>query len=229
MREIIGQEQPLFANMGIAQLEEMIKQDRLPELHDLVSLLKADGMIIHVNPMHEFFQHDGDHLQHPPLETIRAYLTTADYPVVVKEVGQGMGNESLRALLKLPLEAIEFGAFGGTNFAKVEMQRDPNADNALFDPLAYIGQTAEEMTLMTNQIRKNEPEALKTNKLIISGGIKNFLDGYYLTAISDIPAVFGMASQFLKYAKEDYKGLKSFAQSQIKGFLMAKTYLKINR
>lgn len=227
MRPLIGEQQPFFANIGIAQLEQMIQQDRVKELHELVRLLKTDGMIVHVNPMHEFFQKEGDVLRHSPLEIVREYLKGTDYPVVVKEVGQGMGKESLRALLKLPLEAIEFGAFGGTNFAKVEMMRDSYADNALYEPLAYIGHTADEMTRMINEIKEEEQARIETNSLIISGGIKSFLDGYYLKSISNMPAVFGMASQFLKYAKEDYKGLQSFAQNQIRGFLVANAYLRI--
>lgn len=229
MRPVIGDEQPLFANIGIAQLEQMLDQDRLNELHDLVSLLKADGMIVHVNPMHEFFQMEGDTIQHPPVETIRAFLHDASYPVIVKEVGQGMGKESLRSLMKLPLEAIEFGAFGGTNFARVEMMRDKNADNALYEPLAYIGHTAEEMTILANAIQNEGQARIETSHLIISGGLKSFLDGFYLSSISRMPAVFGMASQFLKYAKEDYNGLKTFTQNQINGLLVARAFLRINR
>ncbi|MFW6224569.1 MAG: isopentenyl-diphosphate delta-isomerase, partial [Bacteroidota bacterium] len=134
---------------------------------------------------------------------------------------------SLRALLKMPLEAVEFGAFGGTNFAKVEMMRDEQADNALFEPLAYIGHTAEEMTLTINSIQEEEQARVETPKLIISGGVKSFLDGYYLMSISRIPAMFGMASQFLKYAREDYVGLKIFTENQIKGLKIAKAYLRI--
>ncbi|MFO8086687.1 MAG: hypothetical protein R6T91_02620 [Bacteroidales bacterium] len=229
MRPVIGDEQPLFANIGIAQLEQMLEQDRLSELHDLVSLLKADGMIIHVNPMHEFFQMEGDQILHPPVETVRAFLHDANYPVIVKEVGQGMGKESLRSLMKLPLEAIEFGAFGGTNFARVEMMRDKNADNALYEPLAYIGHTAEEMTILANEVQNEEQARIETANLIISGGVKNFLDGFYLASVSRMPAVFGMASQFLKYAKEDYNGLKIYTQNQINGLLVARAYLRINR
>lgn len=229
MRPVIGESQPLFANMGIAQLEQMTKQDRINELHDLVALLKADGMIIHINPMHEFFQPEGDHLEYSPLETLENYLKTTTYPVIAKEVGQGMGPQSLEKLLKMPLEAIEFGAFGGTNFAKVEMERDPNAKNALFEPLSLIGHTALEMTQMANEIKTNHKESLKTHKLIISGGVKNFLDGYYLTTLSKMPAAFGMASAFLKYATGDYTTLKAFTRDQIKGYVMAQTYLTVNK
>lgn len=228
MRPVIGDSQPLFANMGIAQLEQMSQQGRLNELHDLVSLLRADGMVIHVNPMHEFFQPEGDHLEYSPLDTLKRYLNATSYPVIVKEVGQGMGPKSLDKLLRMPLEAIEFGAFGGTNFAKVEMERDPNQRNALLEPLALIGHTALEMTHMTNRAVKKGKENIKTHKLIISGGVKNFLDGYYLTSISSMPAAFGMASAFLKHATGDYQTLKAFTRDQIKGYLMAQTYLTVN-
>ena len=114
----------------------------------------------------------------PSWKPLSASWKSSPYPVIVKEVGQGMGPESLTALLGLPLQAIEFAAFGGTNFARVELLRDENASQALFEPLSKIGEDAPTMVAMVNQIVAEEPPVCK--ELIISGGIKNFLDGYYL-------------------------------------------------
>jgi isopentenyl-diphosphate delta-isomerase len=149
-----------------------------------------------------------------------------NHNVVIKEVGQGMGKESLRELLKLPLTAIEFGGFGGTNFAKVELERREDKFTEYFDPLSYIGHTAEEMTFLVNSILK-EDQGIQTENLIISGGIRNFLDGYYLINNSQMPAIYGMASTFLKYAKEEYESLKEFTTGQIEGLKMAYRYLKV--
>ena len=62
-------------------------------------------------------------------------------------------------------------------------------------------------------------------ELIISGGIKNFLDGYYLVRKSSLPAIYGMASTFLKYAREDYAQLKRVCAFPGKGLEMAYAYL----
>ena len=146
-------------------------------------------------------------------------------PLVVKEVGQGMGPESLRALLQLPLQAIEFAAFGGTNFARVELLRDENVNKSLYEPLSYIGEDATTMLGYINQIIETEDPVCK--ELIISGGIKNFLDGYYLISKSKLPAVYGMASTFLKHAMEGYDQLRDFVDAQVRGLEMANAYLSI--
>jgi len=121
LREIIGDDLPFYANLGIAQLEEFVLKGDVSPVNKLIEKLKADGLIIHVNPLQEWLQPEGNLFSQPPIDTIRSFLEMFNYPVIVKEVGQGMGPASLRALLELPLEAIEMAAFGGTNFARLEL------------------------------------------------------------------------------------------------------------
>ena len=120
MRHLIGEENAFFANLGIAQVEEALATGKEDRIHDLVKLLKADGLIIHVNPIQEWVQPEGDRLKSPPLETIKRFLEKVSYDVIVKEVGQGFGPESLHALLQLPLEAIEFGRQMGCGYLCLE-------------------------------------------------------------------------------------------------------------
>ncbi|TVQ15669.1 MAG: type 2 isopentenyl-diphosphate Delta-isomerase [Bacteroidetes bacterium] len=226
MRKVIGDELPFWANLGIAQLEQMVEKNTLNEVTDMVNLLRCDGLVIHVNPLQEWFQPEGDRLKHAPLEVIKEVVSQLKMPVLVKEVGQGMGRESLRELMKLPLAAIEFAAFGGTNFARVEMMRRPSIDHELFEPMVYVGQTAQDMledikSLMEEGTENNTP------MLIISGGIRNYLDGYYFIKTSPLPAAYGMASGFLKHARDSYSSLRDWAKSHIDGLIMAHAYLRV--
>lgn len=225
MRPVIGPDMPLWANLGIAQIEELLDEGKIALAATLVKKLQADGLIIHVNPMQEWFQPEGDVLKYPPLETIKRFMDGFDHPLIVKEVGQGIGPASLKALLQLPLQAIEFAAFGGTNFARVELLRDERADAALFEPMSYIGEDALSMVESVNNIIASEPPVCK--ELIISGGVKNFLDGYHLIQKSKLPAIYGMASTFLKYAQEDYEQLHKFVEGQVRGLEMAYAYLAV--
>lgn len=225
MRPVIGPDMPLWANLGIAQVEELLDENKTALAEKLVEKLEADGLIIHVNPMQEWFQPEGDVLRKPPIETIKRFMDGFPHPLIVKEVGQGMGPESLKALLQLPLQAIEFAAFGGTNFARVELLRDESADAALFEPMSFIGEDALSMVESVNRITGGEEPVCK--ELIISGGVKNFLDGYYLVKKSQLPAIYGMASTFLKYAREDYGQLRKFVEGQVRGLEMATAYLTV--
>jgi isopentenyl-diphosphate delta-isomerase len=224
MRGLIGDELPFFANIGIAQLEHMLADHTVDKLSELVSRLRADGLIIHVNPVQEWIQEEGDAITQPPIETIEAFLQLTNMKVIVKEVGQGMGHESIRRILRLPVAAFELAAFGGTNFAKIELARSTPQQQELFSPLSLIGHSAGEMLQVINELAVNDPER-KCNEIIISGGIKSFLDGYYYLSKSKLPAVFGQASAFLKYARGDYQELRSFVTQQIEGLKFAKAYL----
>jgi isopentenyl-diphosphate delta-isomerase len=226
VRHIMGADLPLYANLGICQLEELIGNNELSKVSELVDKLQADGIIIHVNPMQEWLQPEGDLIVRSPIESIKDLLKYVDFPVIVKEVGQGFGPESLRKLLQLPLQAIEFAAFGGTNFAKIEMMRNPDAQVQLFEPLARIGHSADQMIEWANDIVENNKQ-VQCKELIISGGIQSFIDGYYLTGKSKLPAIYGQASELLKYAMESYSDLQKYLQNQVEGLRISKAYLKI--
>jgi len=226
MRETIGDDLPFYANLGIAQLEEMVLKDDISPVDRLIEKLRADGLIIHVNPLQEWLQPEGNLFSQPPVDTIRTYLEMTSYPVIVKEVGQGMGPESLRALLELPIEAIEMAAFGGTNFAKVELLRSDEFKRHYYGPVSRIGHDAFEMTDMINGIL-DENISVKCRQIIISGGIGSFLDGYYLINHCKLSAIYGQASGFLKYASQSYDELKKFVEYQVEGIKLANAYFVI--
>ncbi len=226
VRDEIGNDRPLWANLGIAQVEKLIKDEKINAITDLVGNLRADGLIVHVNPLQEYFQPEGDAITQIPLKTIEQLLSKTEIPLIVKEVGQGMGAKSLDALLQLPLTAIEFAAFGGTSFSKLELSRNQKVVEEIYNPFVSVGQTAEQMLDVINRIiEKKEPVC---KQLIISGGIKNYLDGYYLVSKSKLPAVYGLASSVLKHATGDYEELRTYMKNQLEGYRLAQTYLRVN-
>lgn len=226
MRDVIGDDLPLYANIGIAQLEEMIANESWERLVDLTVKLKADGLIIHVNPIQEWLQLEGDVLKQPPIDTIERFLSLSPMKIIVKEVGQGMGPESIRRLMHLPIEALELAAFGGTNFARAELSRNTLQKQDLFAPLSLVGHSAGEMVDMINSLANTDHEMV-CRQLIISGGIKSFLDGFYFLSKSVLPGVYGQASAFLRYAQGDYQDLQQFVAGQVNGLKFARAFLRI--
>jgi isopentenyl-diphosphate delta-isomerase len=226
VRPFLGNDQPFYANLGICQLEKMLVNKQAGQIEELVESLQADGIIIHINPLQEAFQPEGDRLTHAPIDLIEWFLSETNLKIIVKEVGQGMGPQSLTRLLSLPLEAIEFGAFGGTNFSLLELQRQSLLNDTLMN-FTNVGHTAYNMTLMTNQIVK-ELHHTQCNQLIISGGISSILDGYFLTRISQVPAIVGMGAAFLQHATGSYEQLREYVLQLEKGWMLANQYLTIN-
>jgi isopentenyl-diphosphate delta-isomerase len=227
VRDLLGYELPLYANLGIAQVEKLLDQGALQLIDDLILRLRADGLIIHLNPMQEWFQPEGDRIQKAPLHTLQQLLHKATYPIIVKEVGQGMGYQSLKHLLHLPLAAVDFGAAGGTNFALLENLRRGNINKDYWAPLVKIGHDAEEMVGWVNAIKEETKGKLSCQQIIISGGIKDFLDGYYLMQKSTLPAIYGQASGLLNAALEGDLALDAFLQAQIRGLEMAQAFLMV--
>ncbi len=225
LRHIIGDESPFYANLGIAQLEKLIEEKAVDKISRLINLLQADGIIIHINPLQEAFQPEGDVFKRPPIDTLQEFLETADARVIVKEVGQGMGPKSMEQLLNLPLEAIEFGALGGTNFTLLELLRSQENEMSAFEMFGKVGHTAEEMTQMVNDI-VTKSNTYSCKQIIISGGITNFLDGYYLQQLSKLTSVIGMGSTLLKVASGKYDKLRSYLQQVERSYQLASTYLR---
>ena len=227
VRDTIGADLPLFANLGVAQVEQLLDKKETERIDELVHKLRADGLIVHVNPLQEAMQPEGDMFSRPPLETIQALMAVYKGAVIVKEVGQGFGPASLRALLQLPLTAIEFAAAGGTNFAKLELLRGDAVKHQIFEKLATVGHSAAEMALMANREIAALGDAVKTPHLILSGGVRDFLDGYYLTQIAALPSAYGQASGFLRHARGDYQELQQYVQAQVRGLELAHAFLTV--
>ena len=217
LRPILGDDLPFFANLGIAQVEKLVLQNKTDLIGAMVEKLSADGLFIHVNPLQEWFQTEGDRLTLSPLETLKRFLAVYKGKVIVKEVGQGMGPESLKALLALPIAGIELAAFGGTNFSKLEMLRGKNTKGS---ELSNVGHTAEEMVLMLNSLAASDKE------IIISGGISDMLDGYYLRSNLKMNSVIGFAKKFLDHA-ENYNHLQQWTADQIETLKMAQAFLRV--
>lgn len=229
LRPILGNDCPFFVNLGIAQLEELIDHNNLGKVDELVSSLQADGLIIHVNPFQEFFQPEGDIFKRPPLETILALLDWAKYPIIVKEVGQGFGPKSIETLLQLPIAALDYAAYGGTNFSLLERLRDENSFNEVYEPLVFTGHDANEMTqFVVDAYQKLGTKAL-CKQVIVSGGIKNFADGFFNVKQIPVPAVYGQAFELLKRAAISYDDLKHYINKSIEAYRMAENYLEIKK
>ena len=227
VRELIGLDLPLYANLGVAQVEQLWLKDQFDLIDKMIGKLRADGLIIHVNPLQEWLQPEGDRFERPPIETIEAFMNYTDLPVIVKEVGHGMGYESLKALLQMPLAAIDFAANGGTNFSKLELLRSEEEKREVYGPLSFVGHSAEEMVNLINQLQIELGDRLQCRQIIVSGGIRSFLDGYYLINKLALPGVYGQASAFLRHARGTYEELYRYVDMQVQGLELANAYLKV--
>lgn len=227
LRPIIGDKAPFYANLGIAQLEQLVDTQSTDKIDELIELLNADGIIIHINPLQEFFQPEGELFKRPPIDTLIDFLDKSAVRVIIKEVGQGMGPKSMKHLLQLPIEAIEFAALGGTNFSLLEMMRSDKEELHTFKDFSKTGHTAEEMTQIVNQLISEINGDYSCKQVIISGGITSILEGYYLQQQCKLKSVIGMGSALLKFASGEYEQLQRHLLYLKKSYQLASTFFTV--
>ena len=224
VREELGPKMPFFANLGIAEIEKILAENNTQIITDLVASLDADGLIVHINPLQELLQPEGKCHIYSPLETIKSLLNKIDFPLIVKEVGQGFGPQSLQQLLTLPLEAIELAGHGGTNFSQVENLRSGTKHPSM-QALTNVGHGVYEMIQWINSwVEKKEPNC---KNIIISGGINSAIDGYYYNNLCKMPSIYGLASRLLPSAQTSLESLLDYLTFEIKSYSIAKKFLTL--
>jgi isopentenyl-diphosphate delta-isomerase len=226
LRGILGQELPFYANLGIAQVEQLIAKGEINRINDLLQLLRADGLIVHINPLQEWLQPEGDVISRPPIDTLQELIQSVSTSIIVKEVGQGMGPESIAAILQLPIAAFELAAHGGTNFSRLELLRANSDKRDAYEMLSHVGHSALDMVNWINALTMDMKQPA-CSEFILSGGIRDFLDGYHLIKTLRWPSVYGQASGFLKHATESQAALNTYIAQQIAGLQLAQTYLRV--
>ncbi|MHB8645533.1 MAG: type 2 isopentenyl-diphosphate Delta-isomerase, partial [Thermomicrobiales bacterium] len=110
----------LFANLGAVQLNRGYGVDHCRRA---IEMIGADALILHVNPLQEALQPEGDHQWSGLLMRVEAVCRSVGVPVVVKEVGWGIAPTIARQLAAAGVAAIDVAGAGGTSWSQVEMHR----------------------------------------------------------------------------------------------------------
>lgn len=119
---------PLLANIGAAQLTLGFGVD---EARRAIDMIAADALIVHLNPLQEVCQPEGDRDWWGVGAALEALVKVLNAPVVVKETGAGISATTARRLFDMGVAVIDVAGAGGSNWATVEGERatDP-ADKA---------------------------------------------------------------------------------------------------
>ncbi len=110
----------LMANLGAVQLNYGYTADHCRRAVDMI---EADALILHLNPLQEALQPEGDTNFAGLLRKIEAVCRALEVPVVVKEVGWGISARAARLLADAGVAAIDVAGAGGTSWSQVEMHR----------------------------------------------------------------------------------------------------------
>jgi isopentenyl-diphosphate delta-isomerase len=155
-------------------------------------MIEANGLILHLNPLQEALQPEGNTDFSGLLAKIEQVCRGLSVPVIVKEVGWGISEEVARMLADSGVAAIDAAGAGGTSWSEVEMHR-ANSETSRHIAVAFADwgiSTAESIQM----VRRTAPEIT----LIASGGIRTGVEAAKAIALGADAAA--LATPFLKPA-----------------------------
>ena len=180
---------PIFGNIGAVQFNYGLTFDDCIRLVDTV---QANGLIVHLNPLQEALQPEGETRFSGLLKNIEVLCKNATFPVIVKEVGWGLSKKVARQLIGAGVSALDVAGAGGTSWSQVEANRisDKRSQRIAFEFREWGIPTAKSIL----QVR----ETSKRIPLVASGGIKNGIDIAKCIVLG--ADICGMAGRLLKAA-----------------------------
>jgi isopentenyl-diphosphate delta-isomerase len=200
----------LLANLGAVQLNCGYGA---AHCRRLVELLRADALVLHLNPLQEALQPEGDTCFRGLLERIAQLCSEVDFPVVVKEVGWGIGANDVRALFEAGVAAVDVAGAGGTSWSEVERYRMAE------EWRARVARAFAGWGIPTVQCLREARAAAPDKTLIASGGIRDGLDVAKALALG--ADVVGIAGPFLRAAHNGYEAAETLAHELVETLRIA--------
>jgi isopentenyl-diphosphate delta-isomerase len=158
---------PILANFGAAQLNLGYGVEEARRAMDMIG---ADALIVHLNPLQEAVQPEGDRDWRGLLGRIEKLAATLEAPLVIKEVGAGISGRLARRLVDAGVAVIDVAGAGGTSWANVEAERSKNSGQAA------IGRAFADWGIPTARALVDVRRSCPETTLIGSGGVRNGLD-----------------------------------------------------
>jgi len=179
----------LFANVGAVQLNYGFETAHFQRAVDMV---QADALILHLNPLQEALQPEGDFNLAGLLPKIEQLVRAIPVPIIAKEVGWGISPRAAKDLASAGVAAIDVAGAGGTSWSQVEMYRAENPiQRKIAAAFADWGiPTADSI----GYVRRAAPGL----PVFASGGLQTGVDGAKCIALG--ATLFGLARPLLRAA-----------------------------
>ena len=172
---------PLYANLGAVQLNYGLE---LSDCQKAIDLIDADALILHLNPLQEALQPEGQTNFKGLLQKINDVCRKISIPVIVKEVGWGISDETAKKLIDSGVACVDVAGAGGTSWALVEKYR--NADPLKIEISEHFINWGNPTAECLQEIHGKFPQL----PLIASGGLRFGIDAAKSIALGACVAGF---------------------------------------
>jgi isopentenyl-diphosphate delta-isomerase len=157
----------LSANLGAVQLNVAYTVDHCRRAVDMI---EADALILHLNPLQEALQPEGDTCFAKLLAKIEAVCRALPVPVIVKEVGCGLSGDAACKLVEAGADVLDVAGAGGTSWSEVERHRTRSgAGDRVASHFRDWGIPTADSICLVREVAPDIP-------LIASGGLETGVD-----------------------------------------------------
>ncbi len=193
----------LVANIGGSQL---IKDMDIDKIRTLVEMIKADAIAVHLNPLQELIQPEGEPQFKGVLNNISKIASDIGIPLIIKEVGSGISREAAVKLEVAGVSAINVAGVGGTSWAAVEHFR---AKKRRINSKADLGKLFWDWGIPTAASILEVKDSTNI-PVIASGGVRTGLDVAKCIVLG--AGLVGIAHPLISRALKSEKDVKVFLE-----------------
>ncbi|MCA9838551.1 MAG: type 2 isopentenyl-diphosphate Delta-isomerase [Trueperaceae bacterium] len=154
----------LIGNLGVAQLNRGYGSR---EIIRAIETIGADALALHTNPLQEALQEAGDEDFSGLLAKLETIIKEVPYPLLLKEVGQGLSKEVVNQVKDFGFAALDIAGAGGTSWARVE-------EFVRYGEIRHAELT--DWGIPTAKALVDAKQVTPAHTLIASGGIRTGLD-----------------------------------------------------
>ncbi len=157
----------VYGNIGAAQLREY----NIERLEELVDMIDADALAVHLNFAQEAAQPEGDVNARGCISAMKDVVEMLSVPVMVKETGCGISGSLAKKLSDIGVDIINTGGMGGTSWPYIESRR---AEAVGHKKKARVGRIFKSWGIPTaaSVVETSEHHPY----IVASGGIRSGLD-----------------------------------------------------
>lgn len=192
----------LFSNLGISQLVSA----NFDDVCRLTDAIKADGLIIHCNPLQECIQPEGTPLFKGCWHALEVLVTKSSLPIIVKETGCGFSYETMQRLCDIGVSAIDVSGVGGTHWGRIEGHRALTQSVQQRASVTFRNWGLDTATCVSNAKSLNDKVEIWG-----SGGVRHGLDAAKLIAVGAL--TIGFAKPLLNAALQSSEHVLSLMAS----------------
>jgi isopentenyl-diphosphate delta-isomerase len=177
---------PLIGNIGLVQMNYGVS---VYDLNRLIDRLKLDALSVHLNPLQEALQLEGDTNFEGLASMLMKLVDGVNVPIIVKDVGTGISSDVMTMLVDIGVQFVDVSGKGGTSWAYIEGER---SNSELAAPFVKEG-------FNTTDLLEHHVVEYPEVSLIAGGGIRSGVDLFKSIAlgavVGNVGRPFALAAQ----------------------------------